>query len=289
MSKADLGAVLGLISGTPGQAYQFVERVYQAMVNWQVITRAMRTSFANEAALHRPLLGAGVIVRGDGTTNAGTLLYDPTAVYYFGASLGSILGSVMTAMNPDVERAALEVGGGSYEQIMPRSTPFAGFNFFIKSAMGNELAAQTVEAMMATTLDRIDPATYAPYLIGSQLPGNPNRQVLLQAGIGDAEVPNCATYLQARTLGVSMVQPTPQATYGVPLAAASGLQSALTMWDFGVSPSVYLAAAPTTDNPVHVGLRNVTSAIAQMNAFLAAAWRGPSSTLAPTEPWCMDQ
>jgi hypothetical protein len=193
----------------------------------------------------------------------------------------------MTSLNPDVERAVLNVGGASYEQIMPRSTPFAGFNFFIKSAMGNELAAQTVEAMMATTLDRIDPATYAPYLIGSQLQGNPDRKVLLQAGIGDAEVPNCATYFHARTLGLSMLMQTPQAAYGVTLASASGLTSALTMWDFGISTDVYRAASPPADNAVHVGLRNVPSAMAQMDAFLRNG--GTVTYPCGVQAWCSAQ
>ncbi len=268
MSKEDLGTVIGLISVTPSKAGQFVERVYQAMANWMVMTRAMRTSLSNEPALHRPLIGDGVIMHPDGTTNGGSLLYDPGAVYHFGASLGHILGGVMSALNPDVERAALEVGGAGYEQIMPRSTPFAGFNFFIKSTMGAELGAQTVEAMLASALDKIDPATYAPYLIGSTLPGNPDRRVILQAGIGDAEVPNCATYFHARALGLSMVSPTPAIAWGVPLAPAGNLTSALTMWDFGISPEPYRVAKPPTDNGVHNGLRNVPQAMQQIDAFL---------------------
>jgi hypothetical protein len=268
MSKDDLGTVVGLLSNAPSSTGQFVERVYQAMANWMVTTRAMRTSFALEPALHRPLVGDGVIVRPDGTTNAGGILYDPSHVYYFGASMGHILGSVMSALDPDVERAVLEVGGASWEQMMPRAGPFAALNLLIKSSLSDELATQAFESMLATALDRIDPATYAPYLVGASLPGNPDRQVLLQAGIGDAGVPNCATFFQARLLGLSMVQPSPETVYGIPLADASGLSSALTLWDFGISPDVYREPSPPADNPVHNGLRNVPTAMAQMDAFL---------------------
>ncbi|HEY1958143.1 MAG TPA: hypothetical protein VGH28_21130 [Polyangiaceae bacterium] len=260
MSKDDLGTVIGLITNAPSTLPTFVERVYQAMANWMVMTRAMKTSLAKEPALHRPLVGDGTIVRADGTTNGGTLLYDPGAVYYFGASMGSILGSVMSSLNPDVERAVLNVGGASWEQMMPRASPFAGFNFFIKTTMGSELGAQTIEAMLASALDRIDPATYAPYLVG--------KPVIMQAGVGDAEVPNAATFFQARLLGLSMIEPTPTVAYGVPLHAASGLDSALTLWDFGISPDVYRVASPPADNAVHNGLRDVPTAITQMNAFL---------------------
>lgn len=268
MSKDNLGTVLGLLTTAPATSPKFVERVYQAMANWMVLTRAMRTSFSKEAALHRPLVGDGAIVRADGTTNGGTILYDPGDGYYFGASMGGILGGVMAALNPDVERAVLDVGGASWEQMMPRASPFAGFNFFIKTTMGSELAAQTLEAMLANALNRIDPATYAPYLVGSKLPGNPERRVLLQAGVGDAEVPNCATFFHARLLGLSMVAPTPESTYGVPLQDASALDSALTLWDFGIPEDVYRVASPPAENPVHNGLRDEPTAIAQMDAFL---------------------
>ena len=260
MSKDDLGTVLGLITNTPASVPKFVERVYQAMASWMVMTRAMKTSLASQAALHRPLVGDGVIVRRDGSTNGGTRLYDPGAVYYFGASMGSILGSLMVSLNPDIDRAVLNVGGASWEQMMPRASPFAGFNFFIKSTMGTELGAQTLDAMLASALDRIDPATYAPYLT--------SKNVIMQAGVGDAEVPNAATFFQARLLGLSMIQPTPTTAYGIPLHAASGLDSALTLWDFGISPEVYRVASPPPENAVHNGLRDVPTAIAQMNAFL---------------------
>jgi len=135
--------------------------------------------------------------------------------------------------------------------------------------MQTEMGSQLYDAMLATALDRIDPATYAAYLIGSQLPGNPNRQILSQIGIGDQSVPNPASFFFARTLGLSMVQPSPQTVWGIPLADASTLQSAITVWDFGISPDVYRVPGAPPPNDVHNGLRDVPTAIQQMDAFLA--------------------
>jgi hypothetical protein len=268
MSQDDLGTVVGLISSTPSQLGTLTDRVHQAMANWLVMTRAMKTSLAGEVALHRPLFGNGVTFLPNGKNNGGTILYDPSHVQYFGASLGGILGSVMSALNPDVERAVINVGGSSWGQMMPRASPFSGFNFFIESAMGDELGAQTLEAMFVSALDSIDSATYATYLIGSKLPGNPDRKIIMQNGIGDAEVPNPASFFEARILGLSMVSPSPETVFGIPLADPSGLSSAMTLWDFGISPSVYAVEAPPDPNAVHNGLRDEPTAIAQMNAFL---------------------
>lgn len=259
MSKDDLGTVVNLITQTPAAIGTFVERVDQAMVNWMVVTRAMKTSLANAPELHRPASGPGVVQGPNNTTNAGALVYDAAHVDYFGASLGALLGGTMCALNPDVERAVLNVGGASWETIMPRSSAFAGLEFFVHSVMQTELGTQLFDAMLATALDRIDPATYAPYL----------GPILLQAGIGDQSVPNPASFFFARTLGLSMVQPSPETAWGIPLADPATLQSALTLWDFGISPDVYRAASAPPPNDVHNGLRNVPTAMQQMTAFYA--------------------
>jgi len=257
MSQDDLGIVVGLLSSTPSQLGTIPDRVHQAMVNWLVTTRAIKTSLATEPSLMRK------------TRFGSELMYDPTHVYYFGASLGGILGSVMSSLNPDVERAVINVGGSGWGQMMARASPFAGFNFFIKSAMGTELAAQTFEATLVSGLDTIDSATWVHDLVGSKLPGNPDRKIIMQNGIGDAEVPNCASFLEARILGLAMVEPSPETVYGIPLLDPSTLSSAITLWDFGIPNSVYETATPPAPNAVHNGLRDEPTAIAQMNAFLA--------------------
>jgi hypothetical protein len=269
MSKDDLGTVIGLLSSSPADLHTFVERVYQAMANWMVTTRAIETAFASAPELHRPASGPGVVQGPNNTTNAGALVYDASRVVYFGASMGALLGGTMTALDPDVDRAVLNVGGASWETIMPWSSAFAGLQFFIHSAMQTELGTQLYAAMLATALDRIDPATYAPYLIGSGLAGNPDRQMLLQIGVGDQSVGNPSSFFYARALGLSMVQPSPETAWGVPLADASSLRSALTVWDFGISPDVYRVASPPADNAVHNGVRNVPTAMQQMADFYA--------------------
>ena len=254
MAKDDLGTVIGLVSNTPSKIGDFVDRVHQAMANWMVTTRAMKTTLATRPELMRP--------------NGGPLVYDPAHVHYFGASLGALLGATMCALNPDIERAVLNVGGGGWEQIMPRSSAFAGLEFFVHAAMQTEMGSQVYDAMLATALDRIDPATYASYLVGP-------RQVLSQIGIGDSSVSNPSSFFFARTLGLSMVQPSPEKVFGIPLADPSTLQSAITVWDFGVSPETYRVPGAPPDNAVHNGLRNVPTAMKQMDAFYDGAITNP--------------
>jgi hypothetical protein len=267
MSKPDLDAVIADVTGDTAHTGDFVERVHQAMANWLVTTAALRGPMTKLAELRRPNSGQGTSEQ-NGVSNAGALLYDPAHVFYFGASQAHILGATMCALNPDVERAVLDVGGAALTHVMPRSNAFAAFQFILKSAIGDELTVQAVLAMLATELDRIDPATYAPYLIGSKLPGNPDRKVLLQVGIGDSSVPAIAGFWHARALGLAQTAPPVAPIFGLPAADASTLTSAITVWDFGIPMDVYREPTSRPDNEVHVGLRSEPTALAQTEAFL---------------------
>lgn len=253
MSKPDLDAVIASVTDTPARTTDFVERVHQAMSNWIVTTAALRGPMTSLAAMKGP-------------TDA--VLYDPAHVYYFGASQAHILGGVMCALNPDVERAVLNVGGAAFTHIMPRSNAFAAFQFILGSTVNDQLTLQTVLPMLAAGLDRIDPASYASWLVGSKLPQNPDRRVLLQVGIGDSSVPTIAGFFHARALGLSQTSPPAVPVLGVPAADASGLTSAITMYDFGIPLEVYRSPVSKPDNEVHNGLRVEDTALAQMDAFL---------------------
>jgi hypothetical protein len=216
----------------------------------------------------RPVSGPGTSTNGMGMSNAGALLYDPAHLYYFGASNGHILGGVMAAIDPDVERAVLNVGGAAWTHMMPRALPFLSFQFLLNSTLRDSVAFQTAIALIAAPLDRTDPGSYAQFLIGSKLPKNPDRKVLLQTGLGDAAVPNAGGFFHARALGLSQVAPAPQQVFGIPTADAATLTSAYTLFDYGIDTSGYRNPAPLTDNRVHGSVRQDPQAMAQMDAFL---------------------
>jgi hypothetical protein len=268
MSAADRDQVIDDITMRPAHTADFTERTHQAMANWMVMTAAIRGPMQQMDDLKRPMSGPGTSTNGQGMSNAGALLYDPAHVYYFGASNGHILGGVMNALNPDVERAVLNVGGAGWTHMMPRARPFLSFQFLLLATLRDALLMQTAIALIAAQLDRTDPATYAEWLIGSKLPGNPDRKILMQTGLGDAEVPNPGSFFHARALGLSQVGPTPLTVFGVPTADASTLTSALTLFDFGVDTSGYRLPAPLPENRVHNALRTDPQAMAQMDAFL---------------------
>jgi len=93
--------------------------------------------------------------------------------------------------------------------------------------MDNRLDEQKFAVLPQTTFDRIDPLTYADFVLDSPLEGGPApRQILSQMGIGDALMPNLGSHLFARSLGLPLLSPHCRApwsstTSGSPLSPAS--------------------------------------------------------------------
>jgi hypothetical protein len=199
----------------------------------------------------------------------GTPAYDPSTIYFYGISMGHILGATYVALSPDVHRAVLGVGGADWSLMMFRARPFSLFLALVETMNADKLDQQKFAAMIQTTFDRIDPLSYAPYVLKEQLPGGPtDRRILMQVGIGDSEVPNLATYFHARNLGLPVLS---EASAFVPLDMASVAPptdgSALTLYDFGIVPEVQAVAA-SEGNQVHDSVRRTTASKTQVSTFL---------------------
>lgn len=257
MTTADLDAVVPALASAPAHAGDFSERVHQAVANFIVLSAAARGPLAALATLRR-----------GGDDGRAAPLYDPAHVYYFGASQGHILGSISSALDPSIERAVLNVGGAAFTHMMPRARPFGVFRALLASSVHDPVLSELVIALLAAPLDRIDPASYAQLLVGSALPGNPDRQILMQLGLGDAEVPSAGGFFHARALGLSQTGPGEPSAGGIPVLGAREARSALTIFDFGIDISAESRPAPLAENRVHLNLRIAPPALKQMDAFL---------------------
>jgi hypothetical protein len=247
MSKDDLGPVGNALASRPVSALVFADRVHQAMVNQIALAHAARTMLWALPELSRD----------------GAPAYDPGHVYYYGNSLGAILGGTYAALAPDVDRAVLGVGGASFVFIMFRARPFLSFLVLLSSLVPDPLDQQKFAVLAQTSFDRIDPLTFAPLLAAG------DKRALLQIGIGDAEVPNLAAHLHARALDAVHLAPAPRPIEAVPSAGGPLAGSAIVEFDFGVDPLPELEANPAIDgNDAHEGVRKLRAAGDQIDAFL---------------------
>lgn len=269
MHLSDVAKVGDALTSRPGNAMQFVDRVHQAMANFIVLSAAV-PQLQGLPAFQRP--GGGTILAGE-------------ADCFLGISQGHILGGTFTAVSPKTKRSVLMVGGAGLTGLMMRAAPFAGYFALLDLAISEPLEQQKYLATLQRPLDRIDPATWAPHVLADPLPGNPPKQVLMQAGLMDPAVPNLGSWYHARALGLGVLAPTPLMPWG--LEAATGAPaSALIIYDFqlGDVDAFYRAADfPAESNDVHEAVRRLDAAKRQVSAFFQDGSLTPQCT-GPCDP-----
>jgi hypothetical protein len=283
MASEDVGVVVTGVGERVSESLLFGERVPQAMANWLSLTAAIRgplkdaTDPAGRVAFRRSTDPAAddVHVDANGNDNAGDVLYDDSeGVDWIGISQGHILGGTHAALNPDLRRIVLQVGGCAFTHMMARASPFKQYLALLDIALDDRLMNQQVIASYQRGFDRFDPAQYARYLLAEDLPfgppsGRERKQVLLQVGVGDTQVPNVASWLHARMLGVPLVTPTAKDVPLIDAAAAPITGSGMFVFDTGDDDSFYDEAQPAqVSTAAHERLRRTAEVRGQIRTFL---------------------
>lgn len=125
--------------------------------------------------------------------------------YYFGASLGGIMGLMFASLSPDVERVVANVPSINFSILLQRSfafAPFSGFlGFFAEDPLTQALGLQILHEIWV----RGESAGYANHITGAPLSPiedtNP-KQVLLTPGRHDSVVWPVGAQIAAATLGI---------------------------------------------------------------------------------------
>jgi hypothetical protein len=268
----DLGTLLS-VTQDPQAALAVVDHTHQAMANWLVLNAVMPT-LGELPEFQRPASGPGTSINDAEESNAGEPLFTPTPPRYFGASMSAILGATLVSLDPTIDRAVLQVGGGAFSQVFFRSAPFAPLDFVLDSAMSNPLARCAFLSMLSAPLDRVDPASYVAELFPNadgaipEGPADQDRRVVLQIARGDNAVPNAASFLYARAAGLSLTSPAPFEPWSVPVAEADTLTSGVTLYDYGIESEDERIAQPPPDNRGHLEMRINPATLEQMDTLL---------------------
>jgi hypothetical protein len=286
MSSPDIGVVASTVGDRLSEGLRFGERVPQAMMNWLTLQNAIQTGLMDDVTVttgtttlrpfRRPDTGDGVVADpADGTrTNAGQPVLSRGDGGFLGMSMGHILGGVLSALDPHLQRSVLHIGGAGFAHMMYRARPFAGFQLFLQNVLPDPLEQQKLAAHFQRQFDRFDPATWAPYVLVDELPVGPSsrpttRRVLQQMGLADSQVPNLGSQLHARLLGLVQVTPSAGgAIFGLVDEPAPRDGSGFFAFDLGFDGS--FAAVPDFPDltPVHDNLRFVDEVQDQAAAFL---------------------
>ena len=270
MSNPDRTLLIEDLTTAPSQALRFGQRVYQAMANWMTLNQALETSLMSEAAFTRPLAtdAEGVVESANGTrTNAGNLVYDPAQLHFLGISQGAVLGTTYTAITPKVSRSILNVGGAGLTHMIFRSNPLGPFILLMQLTFPDPLDQQKFVATLQSPADRFDPSGFAS-LLKSRI-AEESQHVLMQVALGDTQVPNWSSFLNARIAGLHLIQPSPVSVFGLASQSTPHFGSGLTAFDLGADTAFSVEATlPGDINDVHNELRLHPAALSQMKTFL---------------------
>lgn len=263
MSDVDIVPLVNDLSADPLYTLRFTDRLHQSMSNWIVMTSALE-ELANLDELQRPEVGAG---SGDGTLAGDPLIDVSHGVSFMGISQGHILGGVLAAVLPKLDRVVLNVGGTGLSHYVFRAEAFEALLQLVSRHFKRTIAQYAWAASTQRIFDRIDPGHYARYILREPLEGASPRRVLMQMGVGDVAVPNFGTYLHARAIGLPAVSNGGLELFGMPdvQSAESGFSS----FDYGVDTEFYrLPQVPLEGNEVHDSVRVEPVALEQIDRFL---------------------
>ena len=174
------------------------DKLSQAVINFIVLQRMLR----------------GPLLTSDAFQVGGEQVLDPTRVYYFGASLGGIMGGVYMALDPDVTRGALGVPGGPWSLLFERSVFWPPLRITMKGAYPDPWDYQQNVALMGMLFEKVDPMAMAHRVLVDPLPDTPPKQLLLYMALGDALVSNIASDVLARTLNIPVIGPSVATPFG---------------------------------------------------------------------------
>ncbi len=221
---------------------------------------------------------AGFVSNAAFQDGGGGPLLDTGALFYDGNSQGAVIGGAYVAVDPKVEASVLGVAGMNYSTLLERSVDFDPFFDLMKNTYPNR-SDQVIGLQLIQMLwDRGETNGYAAHLNASDnLPGTPDKRVLIHTALGDHQVATLTAEIEARTAGIPVHRPmhlTGRTTdvepgWGLEALVSPSTGSALVFWDSGAALAPLTNLPPRTGADPHGDPRNSVQAQAQKSAFLA--------------------
>ncbi len=262
MSEDDIGnAVVSLaeFSNFPTMA----DRLQQGVLNQIVLGRLM---LADDGLASDPAF----------RFDDGTPLIDTSALDYDGNSQGGIMGQMLAAVSPDIQRAVLGVTGMNYSLLLERSVDFETYEAIMEPAYPNDLDRVLIIALVQMLWDRGEGAGYVHHVVDDPYPGTPAKEVLLHVGFGDWQVTELSAMVAARTMGIPIHRPVTADGRSGEVEPGWGLESieypsdgsGIVIWDSGSDPIPFDNVPPSTSRDSHEDPRADPDVRVQKASFL---------------------
>jgi len=206
----------------------------------------------------------------------GTPLIDTSHLDFDGNSQGGIMGAMLAAVSPDIERAVLGVPGINYSLLLPRSVDFDTYEAVFKPAYPNDLDRVMILGVTQMLWDRGEGGGYVQHLTADPYPGTTAKTVLLDVAFGDHQVSELAALVEARTIGATIHQPVAidgrwqekEPGWGLEPTVYPSKGSAIVIWDSGMEPIPFENLASRGGDDSHEDPRADADVRTQKASFL---------------------
>jgi len=184
-------------------------------------------------------------------------LLDISNEYFDSNSQGAILGGITTAVAPDWGRAVLGVATMNYGVLLPRSVDFDTYKTILSPAYPNAGEDITILAIVQMLWDRGETNAWTQHMTTVPPKNTIPHQVLLHVAVGDHQVANVMSDIEARSIGASTAELPARSNdktplYGIPRISAYPFKgsAAIVYWDGGNQTPL----PPVTNLPNRGGL-----------------------------------
>jgi pimeloyl-ACP methyl ester carboxylesterase len=247
MKSEDYAAVSLIVALDPSDFGSIPERSHQGMAEAIVALELMR----------------GQMVDDENLVFDGQKILEDAPFAYYGNSQGGIMGGALMGLSPVLTRGVLGVGGGPYSLLLPRSHDFDDFfRIFDQKFDDSRDIALIVQGLLQQLWDPTESSGWLHDMDGKSL--------LLQVGIGDAQVSTLGAQITARGWGAKLVDPPVRDVWGLEAAAAGFTGSALVEWEYSDVPAEPDDQTPPNQGTdVHECVRREPRAKQQLRDFIA--------------------
>ncbi|MDP2309315.1 MAG: hypothetical protein Q8P18_25060 [Pseudomonadota bacterium] len=258
MAEDDLDAITLMLVSDIGRFGIIPEGGHQGLIEFVAAAAMMQGSMASDASLAFASPETGSMVS----------VIDPSEVYYYGNSQGGILGGVYLAMSPTIERGVLGVPGMPYSLLLSRSSDFTPFFALFQGIYRDQEHISFWMALLQNLWDSAEPGGWGRQMIEDPIAGVPQKQVLLQDAIGDAQVSTLGAQNMARAYGASLIETPLAEVWGVDIQPSGFTGSALVEYEHGAPEVPFTNTPPDEDEDTHEDTRRALAAQEQLNTFL---------------------
>jgi hypothetical protein len=287
MSSDDLNwivySIIGFASSELNNFPALPDRLKQGQTNTQVLARMMKHGLFNTHACFqvRDPLPADCTTAGPDPSAEGVFPGSPTEdveMFYFGVSLGGIMGTWFAALTSDVERFNVDVPAINFSILLQRSTQFSNFDPLLNLiGLGDPMNKILGLGLIHELWVKGEPSGYMKSLASEV--ASDDKKLLITVAWLDKQVSNQATEIMARSLGVSNLIGSVQEDLQEIPDAAGPLSSALVIYDTGsfdifdpahdpyIPPLANLIPSPVCD-PHGTPRISIPASMDQVTAFL---------------------